>query len=340
MDFDFADKIENAQKYADEGDFETSIKNCGTIMERILRDRARWLRGETTATDLVNLIHDTEKQMGESKRNVCDFGLKELEVFYKKCNLFEHLRKHLASSVTRVGYVDWDKAIDWRNRATHDKDAPDEQEELGLFEAGQMLLWTRMLATDLECTGSEGDVSGNGGPAISEACPRCDSKLEADWSFCPHCGRALAAVCGNCKRPVQAEWRVCPYCEVRIGEVTDEEEMLVRREYALLCRGVWADRELNPEERRFLEQKRRELGLTTGVAREIEIREMPEDLRGLPEYEAALEASLSDGDLSGLEITFLQEKAKRLGIPDEVARSITNDIKRDHEKRHQTPSEV
>jgi hypothetical protein len=43
-------------------------------------------------------------------------------------------------------------------------------------------------------------------------CEACGTRLSADFTACPQCGRPQQGGCPHCGRSMQAEWRFCPYC--------------------------------------------------------------------------------------------------------------------------------
>jgi RNA polymerase subunit RPABC4/transcription elongation factor Spt4 len=44
------------------------------------------------------------------------------------------------------------------------------------------------------------------------ACPRCLTRVENDYNFCPGCRTELNPTCTHCKRTVHAADVYCPYC--------------------------------------------------------------------------------------------------------------------------------
>lgn len=314
------EELRSAEEQIQKNRFYHCVQECGTLLEKMLRDRALWIRGESrTSKELLDKMHKAESEIGDCKTSISEFALGPLYVFYMKTGLFNELRKLLASPLRNIETaINWDTARNWRNCAAHGKD----EDSLGKFEAQQMLLWTQMAARDLEFIPIEETVQ-----RIDEIettiCSGCGKGVEAEWKFCPFCGRPMSSVCLMCMRPVEYNWKVCPYCETRLQEISSEEDARSKREYTLLCRGVWADKRLNADERGFLEDRRLSLGLSYSTARGIESCEAPE---GYLEFQSVVEAVVSDGTLTSVEEDFLIEKAKRLNIPEEQAEEVIKTV--------------
>lgn len=51
----------------------------------------------------------------------------------------------------------------------------------------------------------------------SRLCPSCGAGVQADFTFCPHCGSTMKNECPNCRKPVLMEWQLCPFCGEKLG---------------------------------------------------------------------------------------------------------------------------
>jgi hypothetical protein len=49
------------------------------------------------------------------------------------------------------------------------------------------------------------------------SCPKCASRVEKGFHFCPKCGYALTPTCSQCGQSVSAEFVCCPYCGKALG---------------------------------------------------------------------------------------------------------------------------
>jgi len=47
---------------------------------------------------------------------------------------------------------------------------------------------------------------------IQVTCPSCGSRVSADASFCPRCGKGLRLLCAKCQQPIVSGSRFCPSC--------------------------------------------------------------------------------------------------------------------------------
>ncbi|ACZ41598.1 hypothetical protein Tter_0681 [Thermobaculum terrenum ATCC BAA-798] len=45
-----------------------------------------------------------------------------------------------------------------------------------------------------------------------ELCPRCKTRAQPEFKYCPICGLDLKSTCPNCRRSVRITWNICPYC--------------------------------------------------------------------------------------------------------------------------------
>lgn len=43
-------------------------------------------------------------------------------------------------------------------------------------------------------------------------CPCCNTRLTAEFKFCPNCKASLKDICTKCGRELQVGWRCCPIC--------------------------------------------------------------------------------------------------------------------------------
>lgn len=50
------------------------------------------------------------------------------------------------------------------------------------------------------------------------SCPKCGSRAEKGFHFCPKCGYSLSPTCSRCGRTVSPDYVCCPYCGKALGE--------------------------------------------------------------------------------------------------------------------------
>lgn len=54
---------------------------------------------------------------------------------------------------------------------------------------------------------------------ILEDCPKCGTKVQRGFHFCPKCGFGFTPTCPHCGQPVQREFACCPYCGKALAQV-------------------------------------------------------------------------------------------------------------------------
>jgi len=47
---------------------------------------------------------------------------------------------------------------------------------------------------------------------IPVRCRSCNSPVQANFAFCPQCGKEISSVCPSCKRAVAPGWKRCAFC--------------------------------------------------------------------------------------------------------------------------------
>ncbi len=50
-----------------------------------------------------------------------------------------------------------------------------------------------------------------------QTCPRCQTRVEPDFTVCPCCGHELKRPCPRCARLLELGWICCPYCTLPLG---------------------------------------------------------------------------------------------------------------------------
>lgn len=48
-------------------------------------------------------------------------------------------------------------------------------------------------------------------------CPHCNTKLAAEFKFCPNCKASLKDICAKCGKELQVGWVCCPNCGTEKG---------------------------------------------------------------------------------------------------------------------------
>nr|MDD3720242.1 zinc ribbon domain-containing protein [Candidatus Gracilibacteria bacterium] len=55
------------------------------------------------------------------------------------------------------------------------------------------------------------------------SCPKCETKVDKSFRYCPNCSYELKMICTSCKRELMPEWKVCPYCSEK-QEKSDKKD--------------------------------------------------------------------------------------------------------------------
>ena len=56
-------------------------------------------------------------------------------------------------------------------------------------------------------------------------CSECGKYIEADWKFCPVCGRSRRPeICPSCGTVLEPDWEFCPECGFDVNVFTEEDK--------------------------------------------------------------------------------------------------------------------
>lgn len=311
------DRLHNEQKYT------ACVRECGLLFETALREHLQNLLQQLEAVGERDEILAAERKLAKGGESFKRFSLGQLVGLYREANVFDKLRKHLTSSLSKVRRIIWTEVVELRNIAIHNESAATIDEE----DSFQMCLWLKTFLHDTELIGTSTEVkSGNeaNAPSGVSYCPECKSRLLNQWKFCPECGTGIYQVCQACFRALSPEFKICPYCEtpIRGGAAANPKAL---HDYEMICRGVYFDQIVNARERVMLDRKRLELGLSVAQAEEIERRCVP---RNIALFQELVEGLLLDGEISDTERAFLEKKASALNIDPELAASIEEETRK------------
>ena len=308
---DYAAELCTALKLLNDDLYNECVSKCGCILESSLRDAIHNVRKRLKKVDEEQAIIDVEAEIGQGK-SMNEFGLGKLVNLYMNARIGEMLQRQLPNPMNRSKGIDWGMAVELRNDVTHNHE---DRLPVSPEDAMQLYLWTSYFARETGLYEGEMPEPQRISTERAAECDRCGENLDEAWSYCPYCGLTLDRTCSNCGRSIErSDWRVCPYCEAELEPLNTEEKERARREYTLLCRGVWADNIMNRKERDFLEDRRRSLGLDFSEARDLETKEAPEGPMKLTEI---LEALRVTGNLEPEERKFIYEKGRMLGLDEE-----------------------
>ena len=285
-------------------------KECGCIFEKAMKELLNGLFDWSQDKGALDTVSRAEKKIGKGKTTFNSFRLPELCELYAEGRVFDELRKQLTSPLQQIQEIEWDVLVDWYDAVKGICGSDTIRAE----QARKMFYMTRLFLYDCELAGDPHVVD-----TVSrelrypEKCPRCKQPLDEDWNYCPQCGARLSIICKNCNRLLRPDQKRCPYCEVKvpthhweIGNKQGEQQ-----EYKMLCKGVWADGAVNIRERKILENKRLQLGLSIDEAMKIERSVAPPENW---EYMLAVRAVLIDGVIDDDERIFLEKRIRELNI--------------------------
>jgi len=53
-------------------------------------------------------------------------------------------------------------------------------------------------------------------------CPNCNSSIDRNFQFCPHCGLTLQLTCSNCGEVIDTKFNLCPFCGIEVQKEKKE----------------------------------------------------------------------------------------------------------------------
>ena len=295
------------------------VRGCGALFAKGLRQLLRELLDATGGADIRDRITAAEKRIGGSPSTWERFGLAELVSLFAEADVFSEIRRQLTSNLQKVRCINWNLVAVWYDTSTQTADLMELDED----DAMQMAYWLKIFLYDCELAGKPPAVP----PVHKEArsfteCPCCSEPLKNTWNYCPQCGAGLRVTCEVCHRALAHDFKICPYCETvvqRRGVAVTDEVRKAREEFRILCVGAYLDGVVNIRERRLLENKRLELGLSTEEAERIKRDCAPDNVI---DYTGLVEGVLVDGVITDAEHAFLQKRAKEMKLDEWVAGQI------------------
>ena len=296
--------------------WEACVSRCVEQFEKALRQLLIGLRASLVESGDRTKISAIQKII--EKNGVSSFEalqLTELVALYKETDIFSELRKQLTSSLKKVKDIDWDDVLCAATASWHQWNITQQRNN-----AEKMFQWLKILLYDCELAGNPLIV-----PPIPhkervlQQCPECGQHFQQQWCYCPMCGISIIVTCESCHRRLEPDYKRCPYCEESVhrrpSRLSSDKDR-ARNEYRTLCKGAYLDGVVNMRERRLLEQKRLELGLSNEKAEEIERRCAP---RNVWEFMRLVQGALVDGRIDNREQSFLKIKSQELDVDTDIA---------------------
>jgi len=295
------------------------IKEADFLFEKAMKRLFQELPDSVEDKETLETIMAIQRRIGKNKSTLESFDLAQLASMFKEEVIIVELQKKMTSNLHKTKKISWDQVLEWDRAARH----PQESATLDESDAMQTAYWLKVFLYDCELVGRARTILPISAEARSlVACPYCNEPIKKDWKFCPECGIALKVTCSACHRVLAPDFRICPYCETQVrhrGLAETDEAKRAQEEYKFLCVGTYLDGVINIRERRLLDSKRLELGLTEDQAETIERQCAPANVM---DYTRLLEGVLVDGIITDEERTFLQQKAKELNLDSWVAKQI------------------
>ena len=313
---DYENQLREIATHLDRGEYESCVADCGSLFEMALKELLMDLLPSLRSSTEREEIHIAEKEAAKtSEQTFHDFGLGQLIGLYRRGKVFDKIRRQKDTSLRKTMRIKWDELCDLRNAASHRTGEVDED------DARQMYFWIKCFLRDVELmTNGEGH-SGTTHEAEprSTVCGNCKGPIAESWKFCPQCGTSIFNICAECHRHLKPEWKRCPYCEAPVRGVVHGENAAAKHEYQLLCRGAYLDGFLNAREKKVLEEKRLELGLSVEETDALERICIPPPVL---EYQHYLEGVYANGFADERDRVFLTKKAVALGLDLDLAAEI------------------
>lgn len=300
-------------------EYSSCVLECGMIIEKGLRHRLKELLSELVDSQERQAILEAEMKHRKRNETITKFGLGQLCGVMQEARAWKLLRRQLTSDMRRVRYIPWNQVVEWRNAASHSLP----NINIGEMEALQMYIWTKTFLIDCELVGEHNVVKPIEDTVSAANCPKCKQAVKPHWKYCPLCGIGINLRCPNCKRQVSEKWGRCPWCDGKLERQALKESDFAKDEFKHLCKGVWLDGIVHRRERELLEKKRIELGLSCDEVQKIEAECAP---RKNLVYTQLVEAVLVDKQITPQEKTYLERKAKELGIDAWLKEQIENSL--------------
>lgn len=305
---DFEIDMRLAEGHLKKKEWASCVRECGALFEKTLRELLGDLLDSIEDKAARDQILEAQSKLASGKSAFQRLGLAQLMRVYTEGDVFDELRKHLTSNLQKIRRINWDQVVEWYEQSRHTPSSIDHD------DAAEMAYWVKVFLHDCELAG---DVAGVGvvceEARSPEQCPLCAEDLMKEWSFCPACGAPVKVTCEACHRALAPDFKICPYCEtpVRGGARGMGPADRAQEEYRILSIGAYLDGVVNLREKKMLNRKRLELGLSTEEAERIERQCAPENVL---EYAGLVEGVLVDGVISEQERAFLDKHTERMGL--------------------------
>ncbi|MCA1764396.1 MAG: zinc ribbon domain-containing protein [Flavobacteriales bacterium] len=316
---DYIKELRQAQHHFRHKFYSTSIYECGRIIECGMKDLYVDLEAYLEKEGLSQEFESMRQQFANRRRDKEEFNyekatLGSMILFARYSGFWDKLKSMCESNLSFLKMVNWSRVRKLRNDSAHNQDI------FGRNEALEMLFYTKVFLYD--CGLIEG--MNHAAPEILDAhCAKCDFKISHQWNFCPNCSAEISKQCHNCDRALMAGHRICPHCDAPQPGTTNRDESV--KTYKKYAEAVWADWEVTPLERSWLDNKRLELGINPEEAEKIETTVIPKNYH---HFQNLIQAVNIDGVIDSDEEQFLMNKADHLEITQDIATKMISSSKK------------
>jgi len=321
-------KLHEVEGHLSLGEYALCVRDCGVLFERILRQLYHEILRKTKSAGERERYHACERAVA-GRRNLSfrEFELGDLIQLFRKAKAWDAVRRLKGSDLSKMARIKWETVKRLRDRAAHGNGRS--PLTLGDDEALLMYLWVKILLYDTALLGRAAKA-GTARKAPPQRCPGCDMNLRKQWRFCPLCGRQLGSRCPNCDRDVEPGHKICRFCSATLEKMGAGDLAKAKHAYRQLCKGAYLDQVVGARERRVLEEKRLELGLSVRQTEEIEKTCVAPEVI---EYGKLLELAFIDGRVNKHERKFLQASIERLRLEPELAEHLEREHKKTLKRR-------
>lgn len=302
--------LRSAELSIKNNDYGSSVMQCGSLMESALRDLL-YLINRDGDLDEKNRIHEAERLIGKGKLSLSKMGLGQIIGVYRKADAWLIVRKYVKDNCSFIKKIDFDEFVELRNAAIHPKGVVfthDKAYEDCFLPVRRLLIQLDFLAEEKDEEITETVVEKQKNICLQK---NCESTLDESWNFCPSCGTATKISCKSCGEELKPQMKICPYCETRVKEISKKENQSNIDELRIFVRGALLDNFLSAGEKKLLELKRVQLGVTEEDYEKLKDEYLDDNVKT---YINLLETIGIDNNVSKEERAFLDKKNSQLGL--------------------------
>ena len=314
----FEKSLNTANNLYLEENYQASVRESGTLLENLLKQLLNnILLGKNNEDKQV--IIQAESKVGKGKTTISSMGMGQVIGVFRSCDGWSIVRKMVKDNCSFVNKIDFDEMCDLRNRAVHYPDETISAEEAyeDFYLPVRRMLHKLELIGDVKSKPSAPKIKTK--PLTNCKADNCNYQLDETWKFCPSCGTQTVLFCTNCDEELNAKMKICPYCETHVTKISKKEQQTGIDELRILVRGALLDNFINKSEKKILESKRIELGITEEIFEEIKDEYLSDEVK---KYTDHLETIAIDGIVSSQEREYLNKKIVQLKLDQDLVEKL------------------